>query len=243
MQYLIDVDYDNRNTTISSRIDDKSRFQEICRFSDTPNNNIEPKEIVSITDTPKINNLPPVKTIEKDSRFTTMAQIKRRKLSRKKSITLVREELFLETMNELTKQPSDSIKKEYIVEGIIPKLLKHLALRNKIILNYDKDPILNHAGFYWDGTLHDPDAKNPESLKSVIVTSKLYLDFFLEKYDECGDLSFLTDNDIDDDIKEYYVIGYKMFAGCVSYEIQQDITSLSNSGKIKRVSYGHYSLI
>lgn len=64
----------------------------------------------------------------------------------------------------------------------------------------------------------------------------------LKKYDECGDLSFMSDPSLDEETKNNFFKGYKTFYNCVDYVFSQDISTLVSDGKIKRVEYGVYSL-
>lgn len=175
----------------------------------------------------------------------SMAQFKKRKTSKKRStFSIKRKELFLEVMKELTKQPSDCFKKSTIMTEINSKIYDNKYLRDKITQSYYLEGVMENAGLHWDPTIDDPNAHNPESLNSVRIMAKLCLDTYLEMYDACGNLSFLLDDkNLDDETRENYYKGYNLLYSCVDYVFSQDIKTLIEDGKIKKVNYSVYALV
>lgn len=180
-----------------------------------------------------------------NSNEVPMDQFKKRKSSKKRSnFSIKRKELFLEVMKELTKQPSDSFKKSTIITEINSKIYDIKYLRDKIIESYYLEGVMENAKFHWDPTIDDPNAHNPKSLNSVRIMAKLYLDTYLEMYDACGNLSFLSDDkNLNAETRENYCKGYNLLYSCVDYVFSQDIKTLIEDGKIKKVDYSVYALV
>lgn len=180
---------------------------------------------------------------KKPNNVVSMASFRKEKGSKKRSnISILRKELFIEVMNDLTKQPSDYIKKCEIISEITSRVHDNKELRDVVINSYDKEGVLSNSDYGWNSFIIDPEAKIPDSFEYTKVMAKLCLDEYLKKYDECGNLSFMSDPNLDEETKNNFFKGHKTFYNCVDYVFSQDISTLVSDGKIKRVEYGVYSL-